>query len=135
VCSSDLISEQQSSEWVREQYQRANKHLAEQGVLFESVVTEESRYLAPYVAVWKIKSTEGKYYWVISGDVPADAIPYEAEKNAQETLRAFSMRWQLQAENILQSNTNDQLRQDFAKLLITKAEMVYDLFANENNWL
>jgi hypothetical protein len=133
--ASEEISEQQSSEWVREQYQRANKHLAEQGVLFESVVTEESRYLAPYVAVWKIKSTEGKYYWVISGDVPADAIPYEAEKNAQDTLRAFSMRWQLQAENILQSNTNDQLRQDFAKLLITKAEMVYDLFANENNWL
>jgi hypothetical protein len=133
--ASEEISEQQSSEWVREQYQRANKHLAEQGVLFESVVTQESRYLAPYVAVWKIKSTEGKYYWVISGDVPADAIPYEAEKNAQDTLRAFSMRWQLQAENILQSNTNDQLRQDFAKLLITKAEMVYDLFANENNWL
>lgn len=133
--ASEELSQEQLSEWVREQYQRANKHLAEQGVLFESVVTEESRYLAPYVAVWKIKSTEGKYYWVISGDVPADAIPYEAEKNAQDTLRAFSMRWQLQAENILQSNTNDQLRQDFAKLLITKAEMVYDLFANENNWL
>jgi hypothetical protein len=132
--ASEEISQEQLSAWVREQYQRANKHLAEQGVLFESVVTEESRYLAPYVAVWKIQSIENKYYWVISGDVPADAIPYASEKNARDTLRAFSMRWQLQAEQILQSNTNDHLRKDFATLLITKAEMIYDLFANEKNW-
>ena len=63
--ASEEFSEAQLSEWVREQYQRANKHLAEQGVLFESVATEECRYLAPVVAVWKIKSTEGKYYWVL----------------------------------------------------------------------
>ena len=132
--ASEELSQEQLSEWVREQYQRANKHLAEQGVLFDSVVTEESRYLAPYVAVWKIKSTEGKYYWVISGDLPADAIPYASEKNAKDTLRAFSMRWQLQAEQILQNNINDQLRKDFAALLITKAEMIYDLFANPKNW-
>lgn len=128
------ISEAQLSDWVREQYQRANKHLAEQGVLFESVVTEESRYLAPHVAVWKIKSIEGKYYWVISGDVPADVIPYGAEKTAQDTLRAFSMRWHLKAEQILQSNTNDQIQQDFAKMLITKAEKMYELFANDKIW-
>ena len=132
--ASEELSQEQVSEWVREQYQRANKHLAEQGVLFESVATEECRYLAPVVAVWKIKSTEGKYYWVISGDLPADAIPYTAAKNAQESLRAFSMRWQLQAENILQSGTTDQLRKDFAQLLVSKAEIVYDLFANEKNW-
>ena len=132
--ASQEITEEQISEWVREQYQRANKHLAEKGVLFESVVTEESRYLAPHVAVWKIKSIEGKYYWVITGDVPADVIPYELEKKAQDTLRAFSMRWQLQAENILQSNTNDQIQNDFAKMLITKAENIYELFANEHNW-
>ncbi|MFT4807348.1 MAG: hypothetical protein ACI9LX_000665 [Paraglaciecola sp.] len=42
--ASEVITEEQISEWVREQFQRANKHLAEKGVLFESVVTEESRY-------------------------------------------------------------------------------------------
>lgn len=44
------------------------------------------------------------------------------------------MRWQLQAEQILQNNTNDPLRKDFAALLITKAEMIYALFANPKNW-
>ena len=132
--ASEEFSQEQLSEWVREQYQIANKHLAEKGVLFESVVTQESRYLAPHVAIWKIKSIAGKYYWVITGDVPVDVIPYEVEKSARDTLRAFSMRWQLQAENILQSNTNDPTQKDFANILITKAEHIYELFANEHNW-
>ena len=132
--ASEEMNPEQLSTWVREQYQKANKYLAENGILFESVSTEESRYLAPYVAIWKIKSIEGKNYWVISGDVPADVIPYETEKNAQNTLRAFSMRWQLKAEQILQSNTDDQTQKDFAQLLINKAENVYQLFANDKNW-
>ena len=49
------LTQAQQAEWARIQFQKANKHLAENGVLFESVVTDESRYLAPYLAVWKIK--------------------------------------------------------------------------------
>ncbi|MBT4882928.1 MAG: DUF4826 family protein, partial [Glaciecola sp.] len=45
------MTQAEHDQWVREQFQRANKHLAENGVLFDSVVVEESRYLAPYVAV------------------------------------------------------------------------------------
>lgn len=132
--ASEEMSPEQLSNWIREQYQKANKYLAENGILFESVATEESRYLAPYVAVWKIKSIEGKNYWVISGDVPTDVIPYKTEKNAQNTLRAFSMRWQLKAEQILQSNINDQTQKDFAQLLINKAENMYQLFTNDEVW-
>lgn len=132
--ASEKTDQEHLSEWVREQFQRANKHLAEKGVLFDTVSTEESRYLAPYIAVWKIKAIDGQFFWVISGDVPADFIPYEAEKNARDTLRAFSMRWQLKAENILQSASADQTEKDFAQLLITKAENVYGIFANDKLW-
>ena len=132
--ASEEMSQEQLSEWVREQFQRANKHLAENGVLLATVSTEESRYLAPYIAVWKIKATDGKFFWVISGDVPADFMPYELEKTARDTLRAFSMRWQLKAENILQSGLNDQIQKNFAQLLITKAENIYGLFANDKIW-
>ena len=44
------ISDEERATWVREQFQKANKFLAENGVLFDSVVTEESRYLIPYLA-------------------------------------------------------------------------------------
>ena len=132
--SSKEVNQEQLSEWVREQFQRANKHLAEKGVLFESVVIEESQYLAPYVAIWKIKASDGKFYWVISGDVPADFMPYESEKTARDALRGFSLRWQLQADNILHSGSNDKIQHDFANRLIAKAEAVYELFSNDKAW-
>jgi len=69
--------------WVREQFQRANAHLAQNGVLFESVVVEASRYLAPYVAVWKIKSQQGKFFWVLSGDLPADYVPFDVAPDVE----------------------------------------------------
>ena len=127
-------NQEQLSQWVREQFQRANKHLAENGVLFDSVVTEASRYLAPFVAVWKIKSIDKKYYWVISGDVPCDFIPFENEQTARAAIRHFSMMWQLKAENIRQSGTLDKVQLDFASLLITKAEDLYKVQDNENMW-
>jgi hypothetical protein len=131
---SPTFNQQQLSEWVREQFQRANKHLAENGVLFDSVVTEASRYLAPFVAVWKIKSIENKYYWVISGDVPCDFMSFEHEKTAREAIRRFSMIWQMKAESILQSGTSDPVQHDFAKLLIAKAENLYQIQADEKVW-
>ena len=132
--SSQEVSQEQLSAWVKEQFQRANKHLAEKGVLFDTVVTEESRYLAPFVAIWKIKALDGKFFWVVSGDVPADFMPYKSEKNARDALRGFSFRWQLQADNILNSGTDDKTQHDFADRLIAKAEAVYELFSNDKAW-
>ncbi len=132
--STNEVSQEQLSAWVKEQFQRANKHLAENGVLFESVVTSESRYLAPFVAVWKIKTSDGKYYWVISGDVPADFMPYETEKTARDAMRSFSLRWQLQADNLLRSGMQDTTQNEFANRLITKAEQLYDVFSDEQVW-
>ncbi|MGS2719551.1 DUF4826 family protein [Paraglaciecola aestuariivivens] len=132
--TTNVVSQEQLSAWVKEQFQRANKHLAENGVLFESVVTSESRYLAPFVAVWKIKTSDGKFYWVISGDVPADFMPYELEKTARDAMRSFSLRWQLQADNLLNSGTQDNTQVEFANRLITKAEQLYDLFADDKAW-
>lgn len=128
------MSQAQLSEWVRDQFQRANKHLAESGVIFESVVAEESRYLAPYVAVWKLKSTAQKFFWVISGDVPCDYVAYENASNAREVLRHFSFNWQLKAENLQKQSNLDQTQLDFIDLLISRAEGLYDIYSREDLW-
>ncbi|MFT5312369.1 MAG: hypothetical protein ACI8Z9_000847 [Paraglaciecola sp.] len=128
------MSQEQLSVWVREQFQRANKHLAENGVLFDSVVTEVSRYLAPFVAVWKIKSSDNKYFWVISGDLPCDFFPFENEATARAAIRRFSMLWQIKAENINRLTGTDKTQQDFANLLIAKAEDLYTIQADESVW-
>lgn len=130
----DVNDQESLSAWVREQFQRANKHLAEKGILFESVVTEESRYLAPYAAVWRIRAQDKKSFWVISGDLPADAVPLEAAQTAREAMKRFSYSWQMQAENIRRSQTPDQEQLAFAKILDEKADMVYKLSTDEKIW-
>ena len=128
------MSQEEMSAWVREQFQKANKHLAENGVLFDSVVTEESRYIAPYVAVWKIKASDGKYFWVISGDLPTDFMPIENEKTARAAIRHFSLVWQLKAENINRNEGANETEKEFAQLLISRAEGLHRIQAQEELW-
>ncbi len=128
------MTKQEHDEWVRAQFQRANKHLAEKGVLFDSVVTSECRYLAPFVAVWKIKDMDKQYYWVISGDVPVDVTVESNAKDARDVLRYFSMYWQMKAENIRESSGGDKLKQEFADLLIRSAQNIYGAYSNDSLW-
>ena len=102
------ISEEERADWVREQFQKANKFLAENGVLFDTVITEESRYLMPYLAVWKIRAMDGKLYWVISGDLPTDYTSIDNAKDAKEVLRHFAMHWQMKAENLINAEGADE---------------------------
>lgn len=128
------LTQEQLGQWVREQFQRANKHLAEQGVLFDSVTVEVSRYLAPWVAVWKIKSMDGKYYWVLSGDLPCDYTAFGNAATARDALRYFSLQWQLRAENLEQAGGLDESKTRYVALLRERAEMLYDLSSQENYW-
>jgi len=129
------MTQAEHDQWVREQFQRANKHLAENGVLFDSVVVEESRYLAPYVAVWKIKSQQGKYFWVLSGDLPADYIPFDTAPDVRSALKHFSLSWQLKAENISATNGIDETQQNYAKLLADRAISLYQLSEKQELWV
>lgn len=128
------VSQEELSTWVREQFQRANQHLASEGVLFESVVVEESRYLAPLVAMWKIKSQQQEFFWVISGDVPADFIPAKVAKTARDAFRHISLKWQLKAEGVMASADNDPQAKQLAEHLISKAETLYTLYEDEKLW-
>ena len=123
------ISDEERATWVREQFQKANKFLAENGVLFDSVITEESRYLMPYLAVWKIRAMDSKRYWVISGDLPSDYTSVDNAKDAKDVLRHFAMHWQLKAENLINAEGADDTQKAFGALLINRAE---SLFAMQN---
>ena len=130
-----IETQAQLSEWVREQFQRANKYLAEQGILFETVVTEESRYLAPHVALWKIKSTDGEFFWVTSGEVICDVMPAETEATARAAMKNFSFKWQLEAENLLRSNVTSDEQKSHAQSMIKNAETLYQVQAKDELWV
>lgn len=130
----EITNQEQLSAWVKEQFQRANKYLAEQGILFESVVPQESRYLAPNVAVWKIKDTKKNFYWVISGNLPADALPLSVATTARSAIKHFSMSWHMKADSILSNPASDDVQKQYAALLISKAEMLFTVQEDEKWW-
>lgn len=129
------LTEQETQEWIRGQYLKATKYLADKGIVTNSVSTEQCRYFIPIVSVWKLTTLENKTMWVISGEVPCDHIDASAAVDAREALRNFSMKWQLQSENILASGTREQTQIEFAQLLVKRAEGLYHLFNNDKLWL
>ncbi|MCL2914709.1 DUF4826 family protein [Shewanella corallii] len=128
---------QMQQEWVREQFQKANKFLAEKGVIPGKVLTDQSRYLVPYVAVWKMESSQPKkkQFWVISGDLPTDYVPADVAPSAREAIKHFSLTWQLKAENLIQSGAvKDPTQAKFANMLVSRAQSLYKMQQDEKLW-
>lgn len=128
------VTEAQRAEWVRSQFQKANEYLATKGIIPDNVTVSESRYLPPFVAVWKLNTRDNKAYWVLSGDLPTDHMPISAAPDAREAVRAFALHWQLKAEQIAQAGFSDKTQHEFANLLVNRAHDLYDLFDNEKLW-
>ncbi|MCL1121218.1 DUF4826 family protein [Shewanella seohaensis] len=130
--------EKMRQEWVRTQFQKANRFLAEKGVIPSKVLADESRYLAPYLAIWKMESKRpsAKTYWVMSGDLPSDFVDIHVAKTARDAVRHFSMMWQMQAENLIRSGAvqRDATQAKFAQLLVSRAESLYRIYNDEKLW-
>lgn len=127
--------QQAEQQWVREQFQKANKFLAEKGVVPGKVLDKESRILPPFLTLWLIQENtpRKRQYWVITGDLPSDMVEASQIKDAREALRQFSLTWQLKAEGILRSNP-DKTQTDFAKLMISRAESMASMHMKDDLW-
>ena len=126
------MTEEEQQQWVRQQYQVATKYLAEKGLVTQSVKVEDSRYLVPFIAIWKLTLIDGTKHWVLCGDLPTDHSSIEAAGTAREALKHFSLKWQMQAESLLKSKSKEQ--NDFAHLLIGRAEGIYKVCEDEKLW-
>ncbi|HAT41421.1 MAG TPA: DUF4826 domain-containing protein [Rheinheimera sp.] len=119
--------------WLTTQLQKANKILAEQGVIAANTVLSQCRYMAPAAAVWLIEGANRRHYWVITGEIPTDILAADAAKNAREAMRSFHMRWQLRAEQIMQAKPTDESRK-MATILVESAEVLFKLAENDSLW-
>ena len=129
------LTEEQRAEWVRKQYQTATKFLADKGFVTDSVKVEDSRYIAPLVAIWKLKTIDNHWFWVICGDLPSDYIAIDVANDAKEAIRHFSMKWQLQAESIFKNQEATSEQNNYAQLLVGRAEGLYQLVNQEVLWV
>ncbi|WP_157957809.1 DUF4826 family protein [Aliidiomarina celeris] len=130
------MTEEQHNEWVREKFQAANAFLAQHGVLTERVLTKDSRYMAPLVAIWKfsIQGVTDKV-WAVSGEVPTDYMDASAAATPRDALRYFCYRWQQKADMILNGDTPPDAQQKaIAEEFIKNAERLYPLTENNAMW-
>ncbi|SDI78611.1 protein of unknown function [Ferrimonas sediminum] len=132
------MKEQQGTEeqrWIREQFQKANRHMAEKGLIPGKVLDKDSRILPPFVTLWKIQETgsANRRFWVISGDLPTDLLDAQNIPDAREALRHFALNWQLKAENILRT-TQDKTQVEFANLMIARAESMATMHMTDRYW-
>ena len=135
---SELTEEQKQQrdiQWQRECFQNAQKHLAEKGIIPNTVIDKDSRFLAPACAVWKMKAQNGKTYWVITGQLPTDHVEVVAATTARAAIKHFSYQWQLKADAILANAGHDQSQAQFANLLINRAHGLYDIAENDQLWV
>lgn len=130
------LTEEERQLWVREQFQSANKYLAERGLLSDQILTKESRYLVPDIAVWKFKLQNGKKVWVINGRVTTDHVNADVAKSPRDVMRHFSLQWQLKAENIRAlGDAADPAQRGMVQILIRNAEALYQLSQEEQLWV
>ena len=128
------LTQEENIAWQRESFQNAQKHLASKGIMPKTIIEKDSRYLSPFFAVWKIKSENGKIYWVISGQLPTDHIEVSAAASAREAIRYFSFHWQMKAEQIMQIGARDKTQVDFANLLVNRAHGIYEFYQKDELW-
>lgn len=128
------LTEQESTAWSQQTYQKATAFLAEKGIITATVSMEHSRYLAPLVAIWKIKTSDSQWLWVISGDLPTDFVAQGAAKTARDAMKSFSFKWQMDSEKIKTAGEIGADQMEFAKLLQTRAESLYDICEQDDLW-
>ena len=127
------MTQEEEQEWIRNQYLAATKFLAEKGLITESVNDKASRYLIPFLSVWKVNLMDKTSVWVIAGDLSTDHAEIGVAETARDSLRHFAMKWQMQAENLLIAGDKEQ--KEFAQYLISRAEGLYKLFNKDELWI
>lgn len=128
------MTEEESAAWVREQWQHANMFLAENGVVPSTLNHNVSRYLVPVLALWKITGEDNKTYWVINGELPTDFMLADNAPDARDAMRHFSLKWQVQAANVMDNSESSEAQRSRAGFLQNRAESLYRFYEDESLW-
>ncbi len=106
---SQQLDPAQEQVWLDEQEERCLGYLsAEHLPLSEEIEMEWC--LPPYVAIWSAHLEGGKQIWVISGDLPTDFIEKSTVPTARDAARAFSKRWRVVSETMLQGKQHSAIK-------------------------
>ena len=118
--------------WKKAQYLIALEYLENKGYIIEDVLISENKYLMPLFSLWKLTLANKSALWVVGGDLPFDHANAEVALKARDAVRHFSLKWQLQAENLLAARVEKQNK--LAHRLNSQAKILFQMFNDETLW-
>lgn len=120
-------------EWLDQQCLLVIDYLKCKGFDVEGITVNENKYLMPLFSIWKFGLNDNSQCWVIGGDLPIDHACSDVAFNTREAVHHFSLKWQLQAENLMKANVAEQTT--LAQLLNGQSKTLFQMFNDESLWL
>jgi hypothetical protein len=120
------------------------EYLDGQGVAHAGVAQCPDWFVAPYLAVWTVKSirTPGTVgWWAVSGDVPTDYLSSDAASDARSAVAALSLRWSELAGRMSRGESHPKMEvgrseeaQELGELLRRRADLMAEFAADDTLW-
>ena len=129
--------------WFAEQRALADRYLRGQHTLFRSIEPEPAWCVVPIIAFWRafgVRSGE-PVYWVITGDLPSDFLPYDAAATPRAAAAAFAERWDIVAGYLSEGKEHPTIhvgapqdRAGLAPMLRRRADILRKWAAEDEHW-
>ncbi len=127
--------------WANEQRVIVRDYLAAQRIAAVDVPSAPEWLVAPYIAVWVVEVTTGEAIWVISGDMPTDYLPFGQASIPREAVRAFGVRWERVAGNMLAGRRDPEVtigrpeeQAQLGDLLSRRASLLQEFAQRDEYW-
>jgi len=128
--------------WIMQEQANMLKYCKNKELGADKILDEGYVVLVPLFALWAVENRrERKKYWVITGDLPNDHLPYDVAKHPRDAIKHFSMAWQMKAEKLQNKLDNKELsigtpeqQESMITLLRERAESLYSLAQEDAMW-
>ena len=131
--------------WYKGLLDETVQHLLKSGVLKGVAIEAVPVWMLPgqilISRIWPV-AEKSKFIWAISGDaVITDHVVGTVAVNPRDVARHFSLKWQMDAEQVLQKadqpSLTEPVRQSmraYANQMISGAELLYELSERKEGW-
>lgn len=137
--SENKLSQEEVNKWIKSEEAKLFNYLARNNMQLTGI-EPSSRLFPRQMVLWQVNTKDHGKQWVLTGELPSDHLAAEKIPDERAALRNFSLSWQLKAEKIMarqaeQTNSSTQKEQsDYANLLVTWAERLYQLNEMDSVW-
>lgn len=131
--------------WFKALLDETVQHMLKSGVLASVAIEASPVWMLPgqilISKIWPV-AEKSKFIWAISGDaVITDHVPGNVAVNPRDVARHFSLKWQMDAEQVLQRAEQPSLTEpvrnsmrEHANHIVSGAELLYSLSERQEGW-